>query len=91
MSTKRRGKIEIIHDMLRSMQDKGGNIKPTHLLYKSNLSHSKMKEYVAELMNNGMMEEIEVKKKRMFSLTDKGSNFLVEYSKIKEFSDSFGL
>ena len=91
MSTKRRGKIEIIHDMLRSMQDKGGTIKPTHLLYKSNLSHSKMKEYVGELMNNGMMEEVEVKKKRMFSLTDKGSNFLVEYAKIKEFSDSFGL
>ena len=91
MSNKRRGKLEIINDMLRSIQNKGGKIKPTHLLYKSNLSHSKMKEYLEELMGKGMVEEIEEKGKKMFIITDKGHDFLLEFGRIKEFSDSFGL
>ena len=91
MASKRRAKIEIIYDMVKSIHDKGGKIKPTHLLYKSNLSHGKMKEYLGDLMGKGMVEEIVEKDKKLFRLTDKGANFLVEYSKIKEFSDSFGL
>ena len=91
MSEKRRSKLEIINDMLKSIQNKGGKIKPTHLLYKSNLSHSKMKEYIGELMKKGMVDEILEKKKKMFIITDKGYNFLLEFERIKEFSDSFGL
>ena len=91
MSDKRRGKLEIINDMLKSIQNKGGKIKPTHLLYKSNLSHSKMKEYIKELMKKGMVQENEVKGKKIFIITDKGYDFLVEFERIKEFSDSFGL
>jgi predicted transcriptional regulator len=91
MSSKRRGKLEIIHDMLNSIQIKGGKIKPTHLLYKSNLSHSKMKEYLTELMAKEMIDEIEEKGKKMFIMTDKGHEFLHEFERIREFSDSFGL
>jgi predicted transcriptional regulator len=91
MSEKRRGKLEIVNDMLRSILNKGGKIKPTHLLYKSNLSHSKMKEYLKELMAKEMVEEIEEKGKKMFLITDKGREFLLEFERIKEFSDSFGL
>ncbi len=91
MNSKRRGKLEIIHDMLRSIQLKGGKIKPTHLLYKSNLSHSKMKEYLEELMLKEMIGEVEEKGKKMFTLTDKGHEFLGEFERIREFSDSFGL
>ncbi|MEA2037458.1 MAG: winged helix-turn-helix domain-containing protein [Nanoarchaeota archaeon] len=87
----RRTKIEIIHDILRAIQEKGGKIKPTHLLYKSNLSYKKMLEYVNELMNKGMMLETEVKGKKMYTITDKGISYTQEFKKIKEFSDSFGL
>ena len=91
MSAKRRGKLEIINDMLRSIINKGGKIKPTHLLYKSNLSHSKMKEYITELMAKEMIDEIEEKGKKMFVITDKGREFLQEFERIREFSESFGL
>lgn len=87
----RRTKIEIIYDILVAIQKKGGKIKPTHLLYKSNLSYKKMLEYVNELISKGMVGEDEFKGKRMYSITEKGAAYIQEFKKIKEFSDSFGL
>ena len=87
----RRVKIEIINDMLVSMLENGGKIKPTHLLYKSNLSHSKMKQYINELESKGMIEELNDRGHKFFSITDKGVWFINEFKRIKEFSDAFGL
>ncbi|MDP6600257.1 MAG: winged helix-turn-helix domain-containing protein [Candidatus Woesearchaeota archaeon] len=91
MIVRRRGRLEIIADILRSIKNKEGKIKPTHLLYKSNLSHAKLKEYVGMLMEKGMIEEQLVKGKKMFLMKDHGYKFLSEFERIKEFSDSFGL
>ena len=91
MIVKRRGKLEIIADILRSIQKKEGRIKPTHLLYKSNLSHAKLKEYVTILLEKGMMEERIVNGRKMYYMKDQGHKFLLEFERIKEFSDSFGL
>jgi hypothetical protein len=38
-----------------------------------------------------MIEEKEVKGKKMFFMKDRGHKFLLEFERIKEFSDSFGL
>ena len=91
MNEKRRGKLEIIADILTSIQNKQGKIKPTHLLYKSNLSHAKLMEYVNILIKQGMIEEKLVKGKKMFIMKEPGYKFLLEFERIKEFSDSFGL
>jgi len=91
MIVKRRGKLEIIADILRSIQNKEGKIKPTHLLYKSNLSHAKLKEYVDILLEKRMIEEQVVKGKKMFLMKNQGHKFLLEFERIKDFSDSFGL
>jgi len=91
MIVKRRGKLDIIADILRSIQEKEGQIKPTHLLYKSNLSHTKLKEYVDILLKKRMIEEQSVNGKKLFLMKDRGHKFLLEFERIKEFSDSFGL
>ena len=91
MEVKRRGRLGIIADILRSVQDKGGRIKPTHLLYKSNLSHTKLKEYLETLVEKGMIEEQVVKGKKTIIMKEEGHKFLLEFDRIKEFSDSFGL
>ena len=91
MIVKRRGRLDIIADILRSIQNKEGRIKPTHLLYKSNLSHAKLKEYVGILLEKEMIEEQLVKGRKMFFMKDQGYKFLLEFERIKEFSDSFGL
>ena len=91
MIAKRRGKLEIIADILRSIQEKEGKIKPTHLLYKSNLSHAKLKEYIDTLVKKEMIEEKEIKGRKIFFIKEQGHKFLLEFERIKEFSDSFGL
>jgi len=90
MSTKR-DRLEIINDILVSIQGKGGKIKPTHLLYKSNLSYVKMKEYLDELMKNDMVVQEEEGKNKFYLITDKGHQFVAEFRKIRNFSESFGL
>ena len=86
----RREKLDIIKDILEAIRDKGGTIKPTHLLYKSNLSHDSMKRYVSELMEKEMVAEKEDKDAKKYIMTNKGLKFLTDYQQIKEFTDSFG-
>lgn len=90
--SKKRGRLQIIHDILGAIRDKGGTIKPTHLLYKSNLSHQMMGEYISELKGKDFIIEEEGKKRsKTFSLTNKGYEYLAEYRTVIKFIESFGL
>tara|TARA_Y100000310_G_scaffold345406_1_gene464617 strand:- start:11231 stop:11500 length:270 start_codon:yes stop_codon:yes gene_type:complete len=88
--SQRRTRMEIIYDILIAIQAKGGKIKPTHLMYKSNLSHELMKSYLEELSEKGFIDK-EEKENTMVLITIKGLQFLEQYRKMKEFTDSFGL
>ena len=77
--------------MLLAIQKKGGTIKPTHLLYKANLSHDALQRYLTELISAGLLSEEEEKGKKMYVLKEAGHNFLEKYRKFKEFSDAFGI
>ncbi|MBI4140662.1 hypothetical protein HY485_02375 [Candidatus Woesearchaeota archaeon] len=89
--TERRNKIDIIYDILRVTNDKGGKILPTHLLYKSNLSHQRMKGYVEELKQKRLIDEVKEDTKTFFVITDDGRKFLQQYHQLKEFTEAFGL
>jgi predicted transcriptional regulator len=90
MSSKR-DRLEIIHDILEVIRDKGTNVKPTHIMYKSNLSHQMLTEYLDELIKNGLVEEEERDRKKRYALTKKGFSYLEDYSTIRGFLDSYGL
>ena len=87
---KKREKLEIIRDILLAAKEKG-RIKPTRLLYSSNLSPQMFKEYTTLLLNKNFIEEILDKKKKFFSITDKGRDFLREYRVIESLIKNFGL
>jgi len=87
----KRSKLDIVYDMLKAIEDKGGLIKPTHLLYKSNLSHQRMKLYLEELKERRLIEDSSKDDKLMYSLTDEGRKFIQNFKHMKEFTQAFGL
>ena len=83
--------MEIISDMLAIVQSKNGAIKPTHLMYKANLSHSQMKTYLDELISRGLIKKDEIKTGMMIAITPPGRDFLFKYNQMREFEKTFGL
>ena len=87
----RRSRTDIINDMLRSIQEKGGEIKPTHLLYKSNLSHTLMQSYLEELVSKEYIKKIERNTYEYIILTDRGYQLLIKLKEMREFEEAFGI
>jgi predicted transcriptional regulator len=94
---KKRERLEVIRDILEATRS-NRKIKPTRLLYASNLSPQMFKEYIGELLAKGFIKDIieESKKKskkdqKYFVITIKGNNFLQEYKVIEGFVENFGL
>lgn len=84
---RKRTHTKIVSDMLAIIQDRRGKIKPTHLMYKANLSHVQMKKYLEEMEKSGLV----VKKNAMIEITTKGREFVMKYLQIKEFEKTFGI
>ncbi len=90
--SKKRSRLEVIHDILEAIKRKNKIIKPTHIMYKSNLSHKMMQSYLKELLEKDLIKEInDSGKGKTFSLTQKGIEYLDQYKKMIGFMDSFGL
>lgn len=88
---RKRERLEVIRDILKSISSKR-SIKPTRLLYASNLSPQMFKDYVNELISKKfIMVEIDKDDKKTFTLTKKGNEFLQEYRLIENFVENFGL
>jgi predicted transcriptional regulator len=88
---KKRERLDVIKDILKSVMEYR-NIKPTRLLYSSNLSPQMFKGYIDELLNKKFIKlDIAEENKKTFSLTKKGYDFLEQYKTIENFIENFGL
>ena len=88
----KRDKVSILHEILVIIRAKEGEAGPTHIMYNANLSHQMLTEYMGDLLTRGLVaENIDRKGKRTYIITDKGHNFMKEYTVIRKFFDSYGL
>lgn len=77
--------------MLTSILKKGGEIKPTHLMYKSNLSHSQMMSYLEDLVQKDFVKKVKKSHYEYIIITDRGCEFVQKLQEVKEFEKAFGL
>jgi predicted transcriptional regulator len=87
----KRGKLEIMKDILCIIQGNKNLMKPTPLLRKSGLSSSSFKEYYLALLKRGLIQEINRNGDRQVTLSEKGFRFLEKYCNIINFIEEFDL
>lgn len=88
---KKRNRLQIIRDILEVIRNKSGRIKPTHILYKSNLSHAMMEEYLKDLKTKEFIKVRKLGNSRTYLITEKGIRYLQDYALVSDFTSSFGL
>ena len=76
-----RTRVEILASILQVASK--GALK-THIMYKANLSHRQLEKYLAFLEERGLLAEgiDEELGNRMYRITEKGFDFLREYSHV---------
>ena len=89
--SKKRDQLKVIYDILHTIREKNGNIRPTHILYKSNLSHQMMQEYLTYLLTHKFILHHESSGSSTYSLTQKGFDYVNKYGVIVDFMKTFGL
>jgi len=78
----RRSRIETFFDVLCTIGS--GIEKPTHIMYKANLSWTIMQIYTDSLIRKGLVVFEESEGKKRYRLTDKGRQVMQQYLSIKE-------
>lgn len=78
----RRSRMETYCDIIKAIG--GGAEKPTHIMYKANLSWTVMQGYIKALETQGLVYGQDVEGKKLYKLTEKGFGLLKQYLSIKE-------
>ncbi len=87
---KQRSVLRINLDILNAVKDEG-DAKPTHILYKANLSHERLVKYLDDLTGKGLIEMRQEGDARTYRITPKGVGFLIEMRRAEAFVQGFGL
>lgn len=77
-----RARLEIVYDILHFIKKCEDGAKPTHILYKANLSVPLLKKYLKTLLADGLIYKIVRNNRALYKLTRKGINFIEEVKKI---------
>ena len=87
-----RSKQQITEDILETVMNSGQEgISITPLLRQSNLPFSRATWFINKLTQNSLINEIDIKEKNVFIITERGRVYLEEYKKWNDISQSFGL
>jgi len=77
----RRSQMELYIDILKAVAD--GRQKPTHIMYRANLSWTRLKKHLDFLVSQDLLTRAELDETVIFSMTPKGKEVLGYYRKIE--------
>ena len=73
--------MEIYIDILKAVAD--GKRRPTHIMYRANLSWTRLKKYLDFLMTQNLLEEALDDGATIFAITRKGKDVLGYFKRIE--------
>ncbi len=78
----RRSQMEIYMDIVGAVTD--GLERPTHVMYRANLSWTRLNRHSESLVRQGFLQKNPAEGAIVFSVTQKGKEVLAYYRKIEE-------
>ncbi len=91
MRQEKRHKLQLFYDIISAVEESMINnefARPTHVQHYSRLSYDKMLNYVDELEKKGMILR---ESDGLISITNKGREFIHQYSQLINLIESVGL
>jgi predicted transcriptional regulator len=85
-----RSKCRIYADILRAVQN-NGQAKAAYLMHTANLSHERLMSHLTKMTDLGLIERKMDGELVFFSITQRGRVFLMEFRKVEEFGNAFGV
>ena len=76
----KRSRLEIYLDVLEKVSR--GVSRPTNIMYKCNLSWRPLQEVLKSLIEKGLIEEIEHRNHKYYTITEKGKGILIYLEKL---------
>jgi predicted transcriptional regulator len=77
----RRSQMEIYIDILKAVAE--GKKKPTHIMYRANLSWTRLKRYIDFLISQDLLQERINDGSSVFALTTKGKDVIGYFKRIE--------
>jgi predicted transcriptional regulator len=77
----RRSKMEVKIDIMQAIAEGAG--RPTHIMYRSNLSWAVMRNFMKLLETQGLVVVDKVSGRKTYVLTEKGQRVLQTYTNVK--------
>jgi predicted transcriptional regulator len=74
--------MEVKIDILQAISEGAG--RPTHIMYRSNLSWAVMRNFIKIMEEQGLVSSTVVEGRKNFVLTQKGSRVLETYSNVRK-------
>jgi predicted transcriptional regulator len=81
MQRQQRSKSEKISDILRSIRNCPGT-RITQIMYETCIPHNQLKEYLAIMIQNGLI--VYIKEEKTFRITDYGTHILKLYDEMNK-------
>ena len=75
----RRGRFEIIHDILTLCLKP---VQKTYIMYQANLSYTQLQKYLEYLVQTELLELKSIEEDVLYLVTEKGLNLIENYKKL---------